>query len=147
MDLGGIDTSRYTGSITYAGVTVEGYWQFTVDSFRLSTMSSNIETSFQAILDTGTTLIIAPTVLRDHINTALGASYNTQSRLVSFFSSKLLLNLNQMFFLSIKSTVDHHFHRFQILFLQLRVYNSFSRQECIYNTHYFQMDNMSVGLN
>ena len=94
MDLGGVDTSRYTGSITYAPVTVEGYWQFTVDSFRLSTMSSNTETSFQAILDTGTTLIVAPSVLSGSINKALGASYNTQYGLVSFFNSKLLLNLN-----------------------------------------------------
>lgn len=84
MDIGGLDTTRYTGSITYASVTVQGYWQFTIDSFRLSTSSSNIESSFQAILDTGTTLIVAPSAFGSYINKAIGGTYNSQVGLVSF---------------------------------------------------------------
>jgi cathepsin D len=32
--LGGEDTSKYTGSISYVPVSVQGYWQFTVDRFK-----------------------------------------------------------------------------------------------------------------
>jgi len=32
--LGGADTSKYTGSITYVPVSVEGYWQFKVDRYK-----------------------------------------------------------------------------------------------------------------
>jgi cathepsin D len=32
--LGGEDTSKYTGSITYVPVSVEGYWEFQVDRYK-----------------------------------------------------------------------------------------------------------------
>jgi hypothetical protein len=34
--LGGVDTSKYTGSITYVNVTVQGYWQFGVDRYEMN---------------------------------------------------------------------------------------------------------------
>jgi len=32
--LGGADTTKYTGSITYVPVSVPGYWQFQVDRYK-----------------------------------------------------------------------------------------------------------------
>jgi cathepsin D len=32
--LGGADTTKYTGSITYVNVTVQGYWQFQVGRYK-----------------------------------------------------------------------------------------------------------------
>jgi cathepsin D len=34
--LGGVDTSKYNGSITYVNVTVQGYWQFGVSRYEMS---------------------------------------------------------------------------------------------------------------
>ncbi len=31
--LGGEDTTKFVGNITYVNVTVEGYWQFQVDRY------------------------------------------------------------------------------------------------------------------
>jgi len=33
--LGGADTSKYNGSITYVNVTSQGYWQFGVDRYEI----------------------------------------------------------------------------------------------------------------
>ncbi|KAI9660618.1 MAG: Type I transmembrane sorting receptor [Bathelium mastoideum] len=55
---GYIDTSAYTGSITYTDVTTEqGFWEFTANGYSVgggSTKSANID----AIADTGTTLLL-----------------------------------------------------------------------------------------
>jgi cathepsin D len=55
--LGGTDTSKYTGSITWASLTSETYW--------LTTGSSSVGTtvgySGPMIIDSGTTLIVGPT--------------------------------------------------------------------------------------
>ncbi len=34
--LGGADTTKYTGSIAYVNVTVQGYWQFGVDRYEMN---------------------------------------------------------------------------------------------------------------
>jgi len=31
--LGGVDSTKYTGSITYVNVTTRGYWQFKVNKY------------------------------------------------------------------------------------------------------------------
>jgi hypothetical protein len=33
--LGGTDSSKYTGSITYVPVTVRGYWQFNINRYMM----------------------------------------------------------------------------------------------------------------
>ncbi|CAF4370333.1 unnamed protein product, partial [Adineta steineri] len=38
--LGGYDTTKYTGSFTYAPVSVQGYWEFIADNVKLSTGST-----------------------------------------------------------------------------------------------------------
>lgn len=53
--LGGSDPKYYRGNISYVPVTHHGYWQFTVDS--ISVNGSAVKRNFQAIADTGTSLI------------------------------------------------------------------------------------------
>ncbi|KAI8596314.1 extracellular aspartic proteinase [Dissophora ornata] len=53
---GGIDTTKYTGSLTYVPVTQKGYWQIAIDDAGYNGQS--LGQSSQGIVDTGTTLII-----------------------------------------------------------------------------------------
>jgi hypothetical protein len=53
---GGIDSTKYTGSLTYVPVTTKGYWQILVQDASFNGVSLG-QTS-QGIVDTGTTLII-----------------------------------------------------------------------------------------
>ncbi|KAF9141912.1 1,3-beta-glucanosyltransferase [Linnemannia schmuckeri] len=53
---GGINSSKYTGSLTYVPVTQEGYWQISIDDAGYSGQS--LGQSSQGIVDTGTTLIV-----------------------------------------------------------------------------------------
>ncbi|CAF1049690.1 unnamed protein product [Adineta steineri] len=73
--LGGVDTTKYTGSVTYVNVTVQGYWQFQANSI---TIGSTVicASSCNAIADTGTTLILGPTSQINALNAALGATYD-----------------------------------------------------------------------
>jgi hypothetical protein len=65
------------GCFTYATVNVKGYWEFTADRLDLITgsTSTNIATSINAILDTGTTAAIAaPSYYANIIFSILGAT-------------------------------------------------------------------------
>ncbi|CAF0999483.1 unnamed protein product [Adineta ricciae] len=78
--LGGYDTTKYTGSFTYANVNIKGYWEFVADSVSLTVGSTTttVATSINAILDTGTTVAIAaPPTYVNAIYSALGATYNS----------------------------------------------------------------------
>lgn len=55
--LGGTDTSKFDGSLTYTPVTQAGYWQIQFDGAHVGS-SSVISDSVDAIVDTGTTLLI-----------------------------------------------------------------------------------------
>ncbi|CAF1071963.1 unnamed protein product [Adineta steineri] len=82
--LGGYDATKYTGSFTYAPVSVKGYWEFVADSVRLTigSTTTTIATSINAILDTGTThAIIGPSTYVNTINTILGATYDNATGL------------------------------------------------------------------
>ncbi len=41
MILGGEDTSKFVGSITYVNVNVQGYWQFQMDRYENKTKDEN----------------------------------------------------------------------------------------------------------
>ncbi|KAL4252094.1 peptidase A1 family protein [Abortiporus biennis] len=54
--LGGTNPNLYTGEFTYASVLVKGYWQVLMDSVNVN--GKKPATYLQAVIDTGTTLII-----------------------------------------------------------------------------------------
>ncbi|KAG0244660.1 hypothetical protein BGW41_006899 [Actinomortierella wolfii] len=53
---GGINTTHYTGDLTYVPVTMKGYWQVAVDDVAVD--GNQLGTSAQGIIDTGTTLVL-----------------------------------------------------------------------------------------
>lgn len=57
--LGGTNTDLYTGGFTYIPVKTKGYWQIPIQTLSLG--NTAVLRNVQSIIDTGTTLIIAPT--------------------------------------------------------------------------------------
>jgi len=55
MTFGGSDPAHYTGEINYVKVSRAKYWQVPVDSFSIGNL-----TKVEAIVDTGTSLLVAP---------------------------------------------------------------------------------------
>lgn len=75
MTLGGNDPSKYTGAITNVPLISEDYWRVAVDGANVTNPSGLLGTGLlsgssgilpgtmgQAAIDTGTTIILAPTV-------------------------------------------------------------------------------------
>jgi hypothetical protein len=89
---GGIDHSRYTGSLHYVPVTHKGFWQVKLDAFKTPTTLTNTTTNNASnagnkprwtefatpkqdiILDTGTTLIILSTAAAQKIHSTIPGS-------------------------------------------------------------------------
>jgi len=74
MTLCGLDSNHYTGDLLYVPVTRKAYWQFTVDSVKVN--AEKFSTNFEAIADTGTSLIAGPSEVVDRLNEAVGAQKN-----------------------------------------------------------------------
>lgn len=56
LRIGGINSALYSGSLTYTPVTQQGFWQISGDA--ISANGNTALSSFSAVIDTGTTLII-----------------------------------------------------------------------------------------
>jgi len=74
MTLCGIDSNHYEGDLLYVPVTRKAYWQFTVDSIDVN--AEKFSTNFEAIADTGTSLIAGPSDVVERLNNAIGARQN-----------------------------------------------------------------------
>ncbi|KAK6292368.1 hypothetical protein J4Q44_G00369520 [Coregonus suidteri] len=59
--LGGMDEALYSGPINWNPVTLKSYWQIQMASLQVQGASSFCPRGCQAIIDTGTSLIIGPT--------------------------------------------------------------------------------------
>ncbi|XP_006214948.1 pepsin A-like [Vicugna pacos] len=79
---GGIDSSYYTGSLNWVPVSVEGYWQITVDSITMEGESIACSSGCQAIVDTGTSLLAGPTDAISNIQSYIGASEDAYGDMV-----------------------------------------------------------------
>nr|AAA31095.1 pepsinogen precursor [Sus scrofa] len=86
--LGGIDSSYYTGSLNWVPVSVEGYWQITLDSITMDGETIACSGGCQAIVDTGTSLLTGPTsAIAINIQSDIGASENSDGEMVISCSS------------------------------------------------------------
>jgi hypothetical protein len=71
---GGIDSTKYTGSLTYVPVTQKGYWQILVQD--ASYNGASLGQTSQGIVDTGTTLIIVGDAAAAAIHKKIPGSVN-----------------------------------------------------------------------
>jgi len=76
---GGIDSSHYTGKITYVPVRRRGYWEVELEKVKFGDEELELDNTGAAI-DTGTSLIALPTDIAEMINAQIGAtkSWNGQ---------------------------------------------------------------------
>jgi hypothetical protein len=83
IGIGGIDSSKYMGSINYIPLSDSRYyWALSptkVTNAAGATLSS--WPSITVIFDTGTTLCLLPTAMARAINAEIGATYNTRTKL------------------------------------------------------------------
>ena len=78
MTVGGLDSSLYTGSVTYTKVTLEGYWEVETEGIAINgtTVSG---TSSLAAIDTGTSLWYVPSAVAEALFAQLGGeAYSDQ---------------------------------------------------------------------
>ncbi|KAG7220734.1 hypothetical protein INR49_017848 [Caranx melampygus] len=73
---GGVDGSHYTGQVTWIPLTSATYWQIKMDSVTINGQTVACSGGCQAIIDTGTSLIVGPTNDINNMNAWVGASTN-----------------------------------------------------------------------
>ncbi|SGZ00133.1 BQ5605_C034g11326 [Microbotryum silenes-dioicae] len=72
MCVGCIDSSKYSGALSYTAVSDQGYWQVPSDGIAVNGAVVS-GTSMQVAVDTGTTLIYVPVAVADKLYTSLNA--------------------------------------------------------------------------
>nr|AWJ68100.1 pepsinogen A2 [Lateolabrax maculatus] len=73
---GGVDSSHYTGQISWIPLTSATYYQIKMDSVTINGQTVACAGGCQAIIDTGTSLIVGPTGDINNMNSWVGASTN-----------------------------------------------------------------------
>ncbi|KAM8824068.1 napsin-A [Synchiropus picturatus] len=71
--LGGTDPQYYTGALHYVNVTRKAYWQVQMDGVEVGAQLSLCKAGCQAIVDTGTSLIVGPSEEVRALQKAVGA--------------------------------------------------------------------------
>nr|AHZ33698.2 pepsin [Chelon labrosus] len=71
---GGVDSSHYTGEIKWIPLSSDTYWQISMDSVTINGQTVACSGGCQAIIDTGTSMIVGPTTDINNINSWVGAS-------------------------------------------------------------------------
>ncbi|KAM9838004.1 pepsin A-like [Aulostomus maculatus] len=74
VTFGGINPNHYTGPITWIPLSNDMYWQITVDSVTVNGQVVACNGGCQAIVDTGTSLVVGPQSSISVINSWVGAS-------------------------------------------------------------------------
>jgi len=86
LTLGGVDSSKYSGSLTYFSKLTSGeassYWGISISSFTYG--STTLASSASGIVDTGTTLIYIPTSAYSKFLSAAGGETDSTSGLAVF---------------------------------------------------------------
>lgn len=73
---GGTDSSHYTGQITWIPLTSATYWQIKMDRVSINGQTVGCSGGCQAIIDTGTSLIVGSNNDINNMNSWVGASTN-----------------------------------------------------------------------
>ncbi|CAD0106417.1 unnamed protein product [Aureobasidium uvarum] len=94
-DFGYIDSSKYSGKITYVNVnSASGFWQFTADGYQIGS-SSTVSSSFVAIADTGTSLMYLPSsFVTAYWGQVTGAGYDSNQGGYTFPCTSALPDFN-----------------------------------------------------
>jgi len=72
LRIGGVNTALYTGSFTYTPITLQGFWQISVDSINGNGQAINKDVS--AVVDTGTSFILGDANMVGQFYGALNAT-------------------------------------------------------------------------
>lgn len=72
---GGTDPRHYKGEIVWSDVRRKGYWEITMQDIKFGGESIELD-PIGAAIDTGSSLLVAPTTIADLINRELGAEKN-----------------------------------------------------------------------
>ncbi|XP_039987927.1 gastricsin-like [Xiphias gladius] len=74
LSFGGVDSYRYRGQIYWAPVSSESYWQIGIQGFKIGGSETNFcAQGCQAVVDTGTSMLTAPSQILGYIMQAIGA--------------------------------------------------------------------------
>ncbi|SPP79963.1 cathepsin D [Drosophila guanche] len=79
--LGGSNSSLYHGSLTHVNVTEQKLWKFTMDYIGFPSRKCRRCNGCNAIMDSGTSLLVGPTEDITQLNRKIGAKYNTTNGL------------------------------------------------------------------
>jgi hypothetical protein len=74
LTLGGVDEAHYTGDINYVPVSKAAYWQITIDSLGVNGEDYSTADTKEAIVDSGTSMIVGPPDAMDKLAESLGAT-------------------------------------------------------------------------
>ncbi|KAI8583395.1 hypothetical protein K450DRAFT_223423 [Umbelopsis ramanniana AG] len=72
---GGVDDAHFTGDIHYAPVTRKGYWEVELEDIKFGGEAIGLD-PIGAAIDTGSSLLVAPSDVAELINKELGAEKN-----------------------------------------------------------------------
>jgi len=72
LTLGGIDSTKHTGSIVYHKLTSDTYWELTSSTVTIG--GSHLASNLKSVVDTGTSLLALPVAMAKIVNGKLGCS-------------------------------------------------------------------------